>query len=175
MDGFFIILQQNFNLSNMQSEQEFLLKIEQLEKDLGAKTRELNLKIAKLIEVNALLRGLISNLEIILAKDPDEKNKEIKIIINDLMNHTNDDLWEQLELTFGQVHQSFYSKIFTLFPNLTRNEKRLCAFLKMNLSTKDISSITHQTIRSIEVARARLRTKMNLKRSDSLTKFFSGI
>jgi hypothetical protein len=96
-------------------------------------------------------------------------------VINELRNHTNDDLWQQMELTFGQIHQSFYIKIYKLFPNLTRNEKRLCAFLKMNLSTKDISSITHQTVRSIEVARARLRIKMNLTRTDSLTKFFSQI
>ncbi len=148
---------------------------EQLEKDLDSKNRELNLKITKLIEVNALVRGVISDLELILKKDPKEKNMEIKLVINELMNHTNDDLWKQMELTFGQIHQSFYVKIYKLFPNLTRNEKRLCAFLKMNLSTKDISSITHQTIRSIEVARARLRIKMKLKRSDSLTKFFSQI
>jgi PAS domain S-box-containing protein len=146
---------------------------EQLEKDLDSKTRELNLKIAKLIEINALVREVISSLEIILSIDPKEKNKEIKLVISELMNHTNDDLWQQLELTFGQIHQSFYNKIVKQFPNLTRNEKRLCAFLKMNLSTKDISSITHQTIRSIEVARARLRIKMNLDRSESLMKYFS--
>lgn len=146
---------------------------EQLEKDLDSKTRELNLKIAKLIEINALVRDVISRMEIILSMDLKEKNKELQLVINELMNHTNDDLWKQLELTFGQVHQSFYDKMFKQFPGLTRNEKRLCAFLKMNLSTKDISSITRQTIRSIEVARARLRIKMNLSRSVSLTKFFS--
>lgn len=146
---------------------------EQLEKDLDSKTRELNLKIAKLIEINALVRDVISRLEIILSIDPKEKNKELMLVINELTNHTNDDLWKQLELTFGQIHQSFYDKMSKQFPTLTRNEKRLCAFLKMNLSTKDISSITHQTIRSIEVARARLRIKMDLSRSVSLTKFFS--
>ncbi len=148
---------------------------EQLEKDLESKNKELNLKITKLIEFNALVKGVISKLEIILTKDSKEKNKELKQVMSELMSHTNDDLWKQMELTFGQIHQSFYNKLFAKFPNLTRNEKKLCAFLKMNLSTKDISSITHQTIRSIEVARARLRAKMNLKRSDSLTKFFSQI
>jgi PAS domain S-box-containing protein len=146
---------------------------EQLEKDLDSKTRELNLKIAKLIEINALVREVISRLEIILSLDPKEKNKELKLVITELTNQKDDDLWKQLELTFGQIHQSFYDKLSKQFPDLTRNEKRLCAFLKMNLSTKDISSITHQTIRSIEVARARLRIKMNLSRSVSLTKFFS--
>ena len=150
-------------------------EFEQLEKDLDAKTRELNLKITKLIEINALVNEVISSLETIMTLDPKEKNKEIKLVINELMNHTNEDLWKQLELTFGHVHQSFYNKILKQFPNLTRNEKRLCAFLKMNLSTKDISSITHQSLRSIEVARARLRIKMNLDRTDSLTKFFTEI
>jgi len=148
---------------------------EQLEKDLASKTRELNLQITKLIDINALVDGVIKKLDDILQKDVNEKNKVIAMVMNELASHTNEDLWKQLELTFGQVHQSFYDKLYTLFPDLTRNEKRLCALLKMNLSTKDISSITHQTMRSIEVARARLRTKMKLKRYDSLTKFFSQI
>jgi PAS domain S-box-containing protein len=146
---------------------------EQLERDLEAKNRELNTKVTQLIETNELVNGVISKLKDAIKIGDEDKNRQIQFIINDLTNHGNEDLWLQFEITFGQIHSSFYNDLYAKYPKLTPNERKLCAFLKMNLSTKDISSITHQTIRSIEVARFRLRTKMNLPRSTNLPKFLS--
>jgi PAS domain S-box-containing protein len=147
---------------------------EQLEKDLEAKTRELNTRVTQLIETNELVNGVIEKLKDVTQIEEEYKNRQIQFIINDLEKHGNEDLWQQFEITFGQVHPSFYNDLYEIYPNLTPNERKLCAFLKMNLSTKDISSITHQTIRSIEIARFRLRTKMKLSRSTNLPKFLSG-
>jgi|GEM_PF-741721 len=157
-----------------QLERELLQKDkEQLERDLATKDRELNTKVAQLIQNNELVNGVIHKLEDLLKLEGVDKNKQIRFIINGLLNRTNEDLWMQFEITFGQVHPSFYDDLYEKFPNLTPNERKLSAFLKMNLSTKDISSITHQTIRSIEVARFRLRKKMDLPRSTNLTKYLS--
>jgi PAS domain S-box-containing protein len=146
---------------------------EQLEKDLAAKNRELNTRITQLIETNELVSGVISKLKDIVKIDEEDKNRQIKFVIHDLLNHSNEDLWLQFEITFGQTHPSFYDNLYKQFPTLTPNERKLCAFLKMNLSTKDISSITHQTIRSLEIARFRLRKKMGLLRSVNLPKYLS--
>ena len=146
---------------------------DQLENDLAAKNRELNTKVTQLIENNELVNGLISRLNDILEIEDKDKNRQIRFITKDLLNRSKDDLWPQFEITFGQIHTSFYEDLYREFPNLSSNERKLSAFLKMNLSTKDISSITHQTIRSIEVARFRLRKKMNLPRTTNLTKYFS--
>lgn len=146
---------------------------DQLENDLAAKNRELNTKVTQLIETNELVNGVISRLNDILEIENQDKNRQIRFIIKDLLNRSKDDLWSQFEITFGQIHTSFYEDLYREFPNLSSNERKLCAFLKMNLSTKDISSITHQTIRSIEVARFRLRKKMNLPRTTNLTKYLS--
>ncbi|OYT14311.1 MAG: hypothetical protein B6I19_00455 [Bacteroidetes bacterium 4572_114] len=146
---------------------------DQLENDLAAKNRELNTKVTQLIETNELVNGVISKLNDILEIDNEDKNRQINFVIKDLLNRGKDDLWAQFEITFGQIHPSFYNDLYREFPNLTTNERKLCAFLKMNLSTKDISSITHQTIRSIEVARFRLRKKMDLPRSSNLAKYLS--
>ncbi len=146
---------------------------DQLENDLAAKNREINTKVTQLIETNELVNGVISKLDDILEIDNEDKNRQIKFVIKDLLNRSNEDLWNQFEITFGQIHPSFYDELYREYPNLTSNERKLCAFLKMNLSTKDISNITHQTIRSIEVARFRLRTKMNLPRTTNLAKFLS--
>jgi PAS domain S-box-containing protein len=147
---------------------------EQLERDLAAKNRELNTRITQLIETNELVNDVVSKLKDVVKIGEEDKNRQIKFIINDLINHSNEDLWLQFELTFGQIHPSFYDDLYEKYPELTPNERKLCAFLKMNLSTKDISSITHQSIRSIEVARFRLRKKMNLPRTTNLPKFLSG-
>jgi len=146
---------------------------EQLEKDLAARNRELNTKVAQLIETNELVNDVISNMESIQSMKDSGKTRAINAVIRDLTNRSKEDFWSQFELTFGQVHQSFYENLFQKYPNLTPNEKKLCAFLKLNLSTKDISSITHQSIRSLEIARSRLRQKMNLDRSSNLTKYLS--
>lgn len=74
---------------------------------------------------------------------------------------------------FEQVHPSFYKNLETSFPDLTDKEKRLCAFLRLGLSSKEIAAITFKEIRSVESARARLRKKLNLDADEKLTSFLS--
>ncbi len=146
---------------------------EQLEKDLQTKTQQLNSKITQLIEKNQLVNNVVGQLEKLRKSDQNQIDQNISSIIRDLNNNTNEDFWLQFETTFGQINQSFYDNIYKAFPNLTNNERKISAFLKMNLATKDIANITHQSIRSIEMARARLRAKLNLSRRDNLTKFLN--
>jgi len=69
------------------------------------------------------------------------------------------------------LNKDLYINLLQKFPNLTRDEIRLYAFTKMNLSTKEISAITHQSPNSIVAARYRLRKKMNIDENQSLTHF----
>jgi len=163
-----------FEKKAQQLEQSLLQKEkEQLEKDLKTKTQELNSKITQLVEKNELVSSVVGQLENLIGKHNPLLDSEIKMIIRDLKNNTNENFWIQFETTFGLINQSFYDNINRTFPNLTNNERKISAFLKMNLSTKEIANITHQSIRSIEMARSRLRTKLNLTRSDNLPKFLN--
>ncbi|MBE0637533.1 MAG: PAS domain-containing protein [Bacteroidales bacterium] len=146
---------------------------EQLELDLESKNRDLNSKIAQLIEKTGLVQTVMGQLEHLIETQPENIEEELKEIVNNLRQDKTEDFWSQFELTFRQVNQSFYDKIYQSYPKLSNNEKKISAFLKMNLSTKDISNITHQSVRSIEMARTRLRKKLNLNRSDNLTAFLS--
>ncbi|MFW5756864.1 MAG: helix-turn-helix transcriptional regulator, partial [Tangfeifania sp.] len=146
---------------------------DQLERDLETKNKELNLKVTQLIEKNQAVTTVVKQLEKLIKEKPSTFGEEIQSIINDLKNNDKEDFWSQFEVTFGQVNQSFYDNLFKAYSNLTNNEKKLSAFLKMNLSTKDISTITHQSIRSIEMARSRMRKKLNLPRSENLSKFLN--
>ena len=82
------------------------------------------------------------------------------------------DVWTEFETYFTKVHPDFYTKLSQQFPDLTPNEKKLCAFLKLNLSTKEISAITYQSVNSIMVSRTRLRKKLNIQGEETnLTNF----
>ena len=72
--------------------------------------------------------------------------------------------------------EDFYKALNKKFPDLTNNERKLCAFLRLNMSTKEISAITFQSVHSITIARSRLRKKLNITHSDiSLTDFLLSI
>ena len=95
---------------------------------------------------------------------------------NQVLQKLPNSLEQEFEIRFQQVHNSFYDKLNALSPDLSTNERRLCAFLKLSMSTKEISSITGQSPRSIDVARTRLRKKLNLTNNDSsLSDFLSSL
>jgi DNA-binding CsgD family transcriptional regulator len=64
-------------------------------------------------------------------------------------------------------HLTFFENLVKAYPNLTPNERRLCTLMHLNMSTKEISNITHQSINSINTARTRLRKKFNLSGDDT--------
>lgn len=146
---------------------------EQLEEDLELKNQELNSKIAQLIEKKGLLLTVHNQLKAIIEEKPDNIIEVIKEILSDMQPDNSDDFWSQFEMTFGQVNKSFYDNLYEHCPNLTSNEKKIAAFIRMSMSTKEISNITHQTIRSIEMARTRLRGKLGMTRDQNLTAFLS--
>jgi DNA-binding CsgD family transcriptional regulator len=74
-------------------------------------------------------------------------------------------------LQLKATHADFYSRLSKEFPELSPNEMKLCAFLKLNLSSKEISQITLKNEHSIKIARYRLRLRLGLSRKDNLVMF----
>lgn len=79
--------------------------------------------------------------------------------------------WEQFEYHFDQVHGDFLSRLRDEFTDLSPNEQKLCAFLRLNLNTKDIANLMGISQRGVEVARYRLRRKLGLDGGQNLSKF----
>ena len=96
-------------------------------------------------------------------------------MIRDLLLNSSSDVWEEFEVRFQDVHSDFYDNLNKKFPNLTPNEKKICSFLRLNMSTKEISAITYQSVRSIDMARFRLRKKLELDTDENLVSFLSQI
>jgi PAS domain S-box-containing protein len=148
-----------------------------LKSDLEFKNKELASKAMYIIQNNELVDSVIEKLKL-LEKKTEEKERisqfEIRSLINDLRTTIRRDSWKEFETHFTQVHSDFYINLQNKFPDLTVNEKKLCAFLSLNLSTKEISDITSKSIHSINVARTRLRQKLGMTNTDdSLSAFLS--
>jgi len=133
---------------------------------------EAELKSKELLLVTVKLKHLIELYNKFMMKIRSTECKECTLCtfaeshIKEMMDYTNQQIWSELEQHFEQTNDQFFTKLNKLCPTLTPNERKLCAYLRINLSSKDIWSITGQSLRSIEIARTRLREKLGLKGKD---------
>jgi hypothetical protein len=79
--------------------------------------------------------------------------------------------WEEFEKRFAGLHSDFYEKLQNDFPNLSLNERKLCAFLRMDMNNKDISLLTFSSYEAVRKARHRLRKKLNLDDKTEISSF----
>ncbi|ANQ51500.2 tetratricopeptide repeat protein [Flammeovirga sp. MY04] len=138
-----------------------------LQNDISFKDKELTTNVMHLMQKNELINNVSE--ELMTLDDPQMDSatrKKIRSIVYNLQTSGSGEIWKELEVRFEQVHHQFFDQLQKEHPNLTPNEKKLCAFLKLNLSTKDISNITHQSVKSIQIARYRLRKKLGLINTD---------
>jgi tetratricopeptide (TPR) repeat protein len=114
----------------------------------------------------AFLKNSVSNLDF-------EEQRKLKESILKLKEVKTDKTLNEFEFIFNHIYLRFFEKLLNDFPNLTLNERRLVAFLKLQLTTKEISIVTGQSVRAIEIARTRIRKKVGLTKSyQSLYDFF---
>ena len=166
--------QQEFNEIQQQKEQE----IQQLEEDkMKSKLRHLNNLLAastmNLVVKNEFIETIKEKLKVVNKKGKlKETKQELESIVKeiDITLRLQED-WEQFELHFDQVHGDFSSRLRNEFDNLSPNEQKLCAFLRLNLNTKDMANLMGISQRGVEVARYRLRKKLGLDKGQNLSKF----
>lgn len=137
------------------------LEKEALQVELEVKDKELMKQTMRSIKQNELIGQVV---------DQVKGNTGVKDAILSALNKTTysqGQIWDEFEVRFQNVHQSFFTNLLESHPNLTSNERRLCAFLRLDMSTKEISALTGQSIRAIELGRIRLRKKLNLTNKDT--------
>jgi len=160
-----IILILRLRSQNFRQEREMAReKAERLQMELELKNKELTFKAMSIIQKNESVAGLLEGFEQALKNG--ESVETLSSILETLRTKDRDISWKEFEVRFTQVHKEFYDKLNRRFPDLTPNERKLCAFLRLNMTTKDIAAITHQSVHSINVARTRLRKKLNLSNSE---------
>ena len=150
------------------------LKEEKMQNELSHLNNLLASSTMNLVVKNEFMDKIKGDLQKVLKqKDhPEETIKSLKSIEKAIdMNLRIEEDWEQFEHHFDQVHGDFLSRLRSKFTDLSPNEQRLCAFLRLNLSTKEIAKIMIISSRGVEIARYRLRKKLGLQKGQNLTKF----
>lgn len=142
------------------------LEKENLEKDLEVKNKELTTNVIYLMRNTDMIRQVIQKLVEIRPSLSKENVETIKKVIVNLQSLMKEDIWNEFETHFNHVHLDFYRNLKDKYPDLTPTELKLCAFLRLNMSSKEISSLTGITVKSVEVMRARLRKKLNISNTD---------
>lgn len=156
------------------SEQEIQqLKNEKLKAEVDLKNKELASSTMHLLTKNSFINSMKHNISTIIkrSKNQEVKKELSKIMTNIDKNIAADDEWQQFSIHFDQVHGDFTKRIKTNFPDLTPQEMKLGAYLRMNLSTKEIAHLLNISVRGVEIARYRLRKKLDLERRENLQEF----
>ncbi len=154
-----------------------VLEKQKITADLDFKTKELTINLMALMKKNEILAEVSKKLLVIEKKVPRDELPGAIVKLNKELRKTSDEkIWKEFALRFNQINKDFYDKLFTRFPDLTQNELKLCAYLRLNMTSKEIAEITGQQIHSLENARYRLRKKLGITGSDSnLVAFLSQI
>ncbi len=105
--------------------------------------------------------------------DPSLLVENIDRLIRDINSEGTTSSWNQVEQRIKDTDQQFFRNLGEKHPNLTPAEMKLCLYLRMNLSTKEISGMTFQTYDSVRIARTRLRKKLNLGNDENLVGYIS--
>lgn len=149
-------IQDKFFKKNLELEQQQLLQ------QIETKNKELTTNVMYMVRNNEII-NLISEKLFHLKNNMKDENKEpLQKIIFELHSVVDQKAWEEFEFRFQQVHSSFYSNLQSKFPDLSPAEKKLAALLRLNLTTKEIASMMGLSSKSVEVARYRLRKKLNI-------------
>jgi tetratricopeptide (TPR) repeat protein len=152
-----------------------VLEKQSIEKELTFKNKELTINLISLIKKNEMLAEISNKMaEIGKTARKDETKAAIDKISRELRNSTDDKMLKEFSLRFQEVHSGFYESLLQKYPDLSQNELRLCAFLRLNMSTKEISELTGQRLLTIDHARYRLRKKLGISNSEvNLVTFLS--
>lgn len=170
--GFCIVLihikKKNNELKNKSLLEKALLE------NLEIKKKELTNSIMFRMNKDELIKKIIQGLQDLSLSLDEKSKKKVSALIRSLQYSLDQDLLSEFEISFAQIHEKFYQKLLQDFPSLSLSEKRLCAFVRLNLTTKEIATITNLDPNSIRVAKVRLRKKLNLTNSSqSLYDFLS--
>ena len=159
--------ERELELEQLESQRQLMeVKNQNLQQDIENKNRELGMATMNLVKRNELLNNIKDELS--KGESVDESKTVIKLI-NSSLNNTSD--WKLFEEAFNNVDKDFMKKVKSLHPTITPNDLRLCAYLRLNLSSKEIAPLLNISHKSVEVKRYRLRKKMGLEHDQSLSNY----
>lgn len=162
--------------SNLKDKKIDILKEENLQSELRHKSEELIRTTLNIVRKNEILLDIKKEV-IGISHSISEENlvslrqKTLRLLGQIDTNIEHDDDLQVFQSTFDSVHHNFFKKLEETFPELNNKEKLLCAYIKMNLLSKEIAPLLNISLRGVEISRYRLRKKLNLEDRENLVEF----
>ncbi|SFU18674.1 Y_Y_Y domain-containing protein [Algoriphagus locisalis] len=161
-------LRDKHSLALERSEREIVqLRNEKLQSEINFKNQELGSSTMQLLQRGKVLSKIKE--ELMAENQETLDTKKVIRLINEVERSEDD--WDRFAVHFDHVHSDFLTKLKEKFPSLTANELKLCAFLKMNLSSKEIADLMSISLKAVEVGRYRLRKKLMINTEVNLHDF----
>lgn len=161
-------------LKELERQQDIMkIKNDQLSQDVDKKNKELAVSTMDLIKKTELLNIIKEDLK---NSTESTSNRNIKSLISTINKSVKEEsTWNAFKEAFDNVDNDFIKKIKQIHPSLTSNDLRLCAYLRLNLSSKEIAPLINISVRSVEIKRYRLRKKMDLPHEQGLVEYILSI
>jgi len=169
--GFFIyrFLRLRYKAEKRLLKEQEKMKMEKASELMIAKNQELTKSTLQVIEVEELLSSVKAKL---IEQKKDPKPQDIHKLIKKIDTNMSKN-WKEFEARFISVNRSFYEGLLSAHPNLNQSEQRLCALVKLDFSSKDMSRLLGISVASVHTSRYRLRKKLGLAKNSNLKDFIS--
>lgn len=168
--AFFIVRSQMLKVKSSKSELEVSkLKGKELQKDLEFKNKQLTTQSLNMVQKNEMMEEMREKVENLKKEGSSRELNSLSQLVDYSVNLDED--WKQFQMHFEEVHSGFYHVLKDRYSNLTPNEMRLSALVKLNLTIKEMAAILGISPDSVKTARYRLRKKLEIKTEDNLTDF----
>ncbi len=163
-------------LINLKDRQLHETQQELLRLELNNKANDLMTFALHIVQKNDLLKQLKKELGDLSSNNDPALNKKLKGLTAHVQQnlHLNKEI-EEFQQKVDNTYDDFFKKLNTKFPTLTKNEKRLCVLLRLNLSTKEIASLNNISTKAVEMSRYRLRKKCGLDNKESIIEYMQRI
>jgi len=161
-------------IKNKRQKETLLIKeADNLRKDLELKNRELVCNVSNIYTKNMVINKVAKTLSKSIRTSDQTNVLLINEIIRELQQNMDETSWKEFEYRFSKVYESFYQTLDTRFPELTHVERKVCAMLKLDMSSKEIAAITMTHPESVDTTRSRIRKKLGLEKDENLSEFLN--
>ena len=166
--------EEELHRETLEAEKEVIrMRNEKLREKMKQKDKELANSTIQTLHKNEMLITLRDELKKLAAFSNEAGHThEVNHLVRKINREIdNENQWKIFEIQFEKVHEEFLNRMKSAHPNLSPRELKLCAYLRMNITSKEISVLMNISTRGVEISRYRLRKKLNLSRETNLTDF----
>jgi tetratricopeptide (TPR) repeat protein/DNA-binding CsgD family transcriptional regulator len=154
----------------------FRLKSAQLEQEMEHKAKELTSLAMNLVEKNQFLDALKREMSSVVQEVDGAARPKVRSLLRQVEGNIGSEKeWKTFEAQFEKVHQGFIKELSQRYPELTRTELKVCALLKINMTTKEIADLLNSSVRTVETHRLRIRKKLVLPPDTNLSVYFASM